>query len=90
MSRPVHCIVRSQAIIYPLELIRTRLAVSPDGTYRGISHCVSEVLRHEGWRAFYRGMMPSMVCRCSFSLDRQSRRHVANAEVSLAAVDKHS
>ena len=51
----------AQAIIYPLELIRTRLAVSPTGTYRGISHCVRQVLRQEGWRAFYRGMLPSMV-----------------------------
>ncbi len=50
-----------QAIIYPLELIRTRLAVSPTGTYAGISHCVRQVLQHEGWRAFYRGMVPSMV-----------------------------
>ena len=51
-----------QAIIYPLELIRTRLAVSPSGTYRGIAHCARMVLRHEGWRAFYRGLVPSMVC----------------------------
>lgn len=51
----------SQAIIYPLELIRTRLAVSPVGHYRGIAHCVQLVLAQEGWRAFYRGMLPSMV-----------------------------
>ena len=50
-----------QAIIYPLELIRTRLAVSPVGSYTGISHCFAQVLRHEGWRSFYRGMLPSMV-----------------------------
>lgn len=50
-----------QAIIYPLELIRTRLAVSASGTYSGMSHCVRHVLAHEGWRAFYRGMLPSMV-----------------------------
>ena len=50
-----------QAIIYPLELIRTRLAVSPTGTYRGIAHCAEMVLRQEGWRAFYRGLVPSMV-----------------------------
>ncbi len=51
----------SQAIIYPLELIRTRLAVSPVGTYRGIAHCARMVLRQEGWLAFYRGLVPSMV-----------------------------
>ena len=50
-----------QAIIYPLELIKTRLAVSPAGSYTGIAHCAAQVLRHEGWRSFYRGMLPSMV-----------------------------
>jgi Mitochondrial carrier protein len=50
-----------QAIIYPLELIKTRLAVSPAGSYTGIAHCAGQVLRHEGWRSFYRGMLPSMV-----------------------------
>lgn len=51
----------AQAIIYPLELIRTRLAVSPAGHYRGILHCLILVLQQEGWRAFYRGMLPCMI-----------------------------
>lgn len=38
----------AQAIIYPLELIRTRLAVSPVGHYHGIMHCLALVLQQEG------------------------------------------
>lgn len=51
----------AQAIIYPLELVRTRLAVCPTGTYCGIADTARKVLAQEGWRAFYRGMLPSML-----------------------------
>jgi len=51
----------AQAIIYPLELVKTRLAVCPSGTYRGIADCICKVWVQEGWRAFYRGMVPSMM-----------------------------
>ena len=44
-----------------MELIRTRLAVSPEGTYRGMRDCVRKVLQHEGVRAFYKGLLPSLV-----------------------------
>ncbi|RMZ52040.1 hypothetical protein APUTEX25_001234 [Auxenochlorella protothecoides] len=51
----------AQALIYPLELVRTRLAVCPSGTYGGIFDCAGKVLRQEGVRAFYRGIVPSMI-----------------------------
>eukprot|EP00891_Asterochloris_glomerata_P006722 jgi/Astpho2/6722/Aster-06741 len=51
----------AQATIYPLELVRTRLAVSPEGTYRGMRDCVRKVLQHEGVRAFYKGLLPSLI-----------------------------
>jgi hypothetical protein len=50
----------AQFAIYPLELVRTRLAVCPAGHYRGIFDCFSRVLREEGHRAFYRGLTPSL------------------------------
>ena len=53
--------LRAQFAIYPLELIRTRLAVCPSGHYRGIVHCFTRVLQEEGHRAFYRGLTPSLV-----------------------------
>lgn len=51
----------AQATIYPFELVRTRLAVCTSDTYHGIADCVRKVLAQEGWRAFYRGMVPSML-----------------------------
>ena len=51
----------AQAIIYPLELVRTRLAVCPSGTYRGIADTARKVWVQEGPRAFYRGVVPSML-----------------------------
>ena len=59
MSDPV------QFSIYPLELVRTRLAVCPMGTYRGIWDCWRQIVRKEGWACFYRGLTPSLV-GCSF------------------------
>ena len=52
---------RMQAIIYPMELVRTRLAVSSQGQYKGMGDCIRNVLKHEGVRAFYRGLTPSLV-----------------------------
>lgn len=31
------------------------------GIYAGIADCVRQVAAQEGWRAFYRGMVPSML-----------------------------
>ncbi len=44
-----------------MELVRTRLAVSSEGTYRGMADCIRRVLKYEGMRAFYRGLLPSLV-----------------------------
>ena len=51
----------SQFAIYPLELIRTRLAVCPEGTYAGLSAAAASIWRTEGALAFYRGLLPSLV-----------------------------
>ena len=51
----------AQGAIYPLELVRTRLAVSPPGSYKGIVDAAYQVWRLEGPRAFYRGIGPSLV-----------------------------
>ena len=50
----------AQGSIYPLETIRTRLAVSPPGTYRGIGHCAGLIVRLEGFKGLYRGVGASM------------------------------
>lgn len=51
----------AQAVIYPLELVKTRLAVCPGHHYHGIVDTIRKVWAQEGWRAFYRGMLPSML-----------------------------
>ena len=38
----------AQAVIYPLEIGKTRLAVSPPGTYRGLLHCLGNIIKYEG------------------------------------------
>jgi len=51
----------AQSVIYPLEMVKTRLAVCPSGQYRGIADTMRKVYVQEGWKAFYRGMLPSML-----------------------------
>ena len=52
-----------QFAIYPLELVRTRLAVCPQGTYTGMRDCFGKIVSQEGYRAFYRGLLPSLVSK---------------------------
>mmetsp|Transcript_26313 Transcript_26313/g.86364 ORF Transcript_26313/g.86364 Transcript_26313/m.86364 type:complete len:205 (-) Transcript_26313:2552-3166(-) len=50
----------AQCSVYPLETIRTRLSVSPPGTYAGISDCARQIMAKEGAVTFYRGIGPSL------------------------------
>lgn len=52
---------RAQGVIYPMEVVQTRLAVSPQGTYSGISDAVGKIMRLEGSRALFRGLTPTMI-----------------------------
>ncbi|KAL6752353.1 mitochondrial substrate carrier [Haematococcus lacustris] len=51
----------AQFLLYPLDTIRTRLAVSSRGTYTGIMHVAARIRADEGLAAFYRGLTPSMI-----------------------------
>jgi solute carrier family 25 phosphate transporter 23/24/25/41 len=54
----------AQVVTYPLDFIRTRLTVDGVGgksQYKGVIHCAQSVYRAEGWTAFYKGMVPSLV-----------------------------
>jgi len=51
----------SQSCIYPLEIVKTRLAVSQAGTYKGITHCLFKITRKEGFGALYKGLTASML-----------------------------
>jgi solute carrier family 25 phosphate transporter 23/24/25/41 len=51
----------SMSAIYPLETIKTCMAVAPTGTYAGVADCVRKLLRGEGVRALYPGYVPSLI-----------------------------
>lgn len=49
---------------YPMDLVRGRLTVQTESSprqYRGIFHALSSVLREEGFRALYKGWLPSVI-----------------------------
>jgi hypothetical protein len=50
-----------QGLVYPLDTVRTRLAVCSSTEYGGIWSTASKLWRTEGLAAFYRGLVPSMV-----------------------------
>ena len=50
-----------QGLVYPLDTVRTRLAVCHSSEYAGIFATAARLLRAEGIGAFYRGLAPSMV-----------------------------
>lgn len=53
--------VIAQTTIYPMEVLKTRLALGTTGQYRGMYHCLKQILLKEGGRAFYRGLTPSLI-----------------------------
>lgn len=53
--------ITSQSIIYPLEVVKTRLTVRKTGDYNGVGDCVRQLYRAQGLRAFYRGYVPNTI-----------------------------
>ncbi|XP_056158206.1 calcium-binding mitochondrial carrier protein SCaMC-2-A [Lampris incognitus] len=53
--------VIAQSTIYPMEVLKTRLALRKTGQYSGISNCAKQILRTEGLRAFYKGYIPNLL-----------------------------
>ena len=51
----------SQAVVYPLEIVRTRLALADVHAYRGPVHCLTTVVRQEGVRHLYSGLRISVI-----------------------------
>jgi solute carrier family 25 phosphate transporter 23/24/25/41 len=51
----------SQTSIYPLEVLKTRLALRKTGQYNGIVDAAKKILAKEGLRSFYRGYIPNML-----------------------------
>jgi solute carrier family 25 phosphate transporter 23/24/25/41 len=55
----------AQTITYPLDVLRRRLQVhgSPQSEYRysGVWNAATNMYTKEGWRAFYKGMLPNLL-----------------------------
>ena len=43
------------------QVVKTRLAVSTTGQYRGILDCATKIFRKDGIRPFYRGYVPNTI-----------------------------
>ncbi|XP_062874815.1 calcium-binding mitochondrial carrier protein SCaMC-3b [Trichomycterus rosablanca] len=51
--------VIAQTIIYPLEVLKTRLTLRKTGQYTGVVECAKKILSKEGVQVFYRGYVPN-------------------------------
>lgn len=50
-----------QTIIYPLEVLKTRLALGKTGQYSSIVQAAMKIYKAEGAKSFYRGYVPNML-----------------------------
>ena len=53
--------VISQTAIYPMEVLKTRLAIRKTGQYKGIADCAVKIFKNEGILSFYRGYIPNCI-----------------------------
>lgn len=51
----------SQTAIYPLEVLKTRLALRKTGQYSGMLDAAKKIYAVEGARSFYRGYIPNVL-----------------------------
>ncbi|XP_068946591.1 mitochondrial adenyl nucleotide antiporter SLC25A24-like isoform X2 [Petaurus breviceps papuanus] len=53
--------ITAQTLVYPLEVLKTRLTLDSTSRYTGISNCVQKMLKYEGFRTFYKGYVPNIL-----------------------------
>ncbi|XP_062854934.1 calcium-binding mitochondrial carrier protein SCaMC-2-A [Trichomycterus rosablanca] len=53
--------VIAQSTIYPMEVLKIRLALRKSGQFQGISDCAKQILKKEGLAAFYKGYVPNIL-----------------------------
>ncbi|XP_041427848.1 calcium-binding mitochondrial carrier protein SCaMC-2 isoform X2 [Xenopus laevis] len=53
--------VIAQSSIYPMEVLKTRMALRKTGQYQGVLDCGKKILLQEGLSAFYKGYVPNML-----------------------------
>ncbi|XP_041031321.1 calcium-binding mitochondrial carrier protein SCaMC-3-like [Carcharodon carcharias] len=53
--------VTAQTIVYPMEVLKTRLALGTTGQYKGINDCARILIKNEGITALYVGYVPNLL-----------------------------
>lgn len=51
----------SQTVIYPMEVLKTRMCLRKTGQYRGAIDAAKKIYVTEGLKAFYRGYVPNLL-----------------------------
>ena len=51
----------SQTVIYPMEVMKTRLALRKTNEFTGIFDCAKQLYKHGGVTVFYRGYIPNLL-----------------------------
>ena len=51
----------SQSTIYPMEVLKTRLAIRKTGQFSGVMDCAVKIFKNEGILAFYKGYIPNCI-----------------------------
>ena len=59
----------TQTTIYPLEVVRTRFALSKKEQYKNTLDCIRSIYRLDGFRAFYRGYLINSHVIAAISID---------------------
>jgi len=62
----------SQSAIYPLEVLKTRLALRKTGQYTGMLDAAIKIYKVEGVRSFYRGYIPNVLGKLLYIIFRKS------------------
>ncbi|XP_059975843.1 mitochondrial adenyl nucleotide antiporter SLC25A24-like [Mesoplodon densirostris] len=74
----------AQSFIYPLEVLKTNLAVSKTGQYSGLLDCARKIWKLEKVTGFYKGYIPSLLSYCSQGgEDRDRDRRLGHWTLSL-------
>ncbi|XP_071488756.1 calcium-binding mitochondrial carrier protein SCaMC-2-like [Diadema antillarum] len=78
--------VIAQTTIYPMEVLKTRLAIRKTGQYKGILDCAVKIYKQEGPRSFYRGYIPNCLGIIPYAgIDLAVYETVKNAWISRHA-----
>ncbi|XP_056592941.1 mitochondrial adenyl nucleotide antiporter SLC25A23 isoform X2 [Triplophysa dalaica] len=51
----------AQTVIYPMEVLKTRLTLRKTGQYSSVADCAKQILAKEGALAFYKGYLPNLL-----------------------------